>query len=182
MQYTISDEVLSKVYKFSNEINTSFYSSRNQFNNDKRKRDQVVGKLGEFGVYNYVSAKFPDLSQPDLNIYEVRKKSWDFDLKASNLNLHVKSQDVNQGKRYGVSWIFQVGDKEIFNPKLESYVSFTSVDLDTNTVKILGFVKVQDLHDKKLFKLPKLKHLQEMNKLAVYYSDLEPLGDSLFPW
>jgi hypothetical protein len=174
-QFRYSQEILDAVMVFANSIDTSFYATRNQLNNEKRKRDQIIGKLGEFAVKELLANKYPDLSDPDLKIYSARKKSWAFDLSSSSINLHVKSQDIIQGSKYGVSWIFQVGDKEVFNPSTESSVAFTSVNLSAGTVDLLGVVKVSTLHDQKLFKLPKLEYLQKMNKLAVYYDDLKKL-------
>ena len=169
--------MVEKIHTFSQSIDTSFYSNRNQFNKEKRIKDQVVGKMGEFAIFSTLKPKFQDISEPDLNIYPPNKKTWDFDLKAQNphiLNMHVKSQTLESGNRYGVSWIFQNTDKEIFNSsKKNQYVGFVSVNNDTSSCFIRAIVKLEHLHENKLFKMPKLQKLQESNKLAVYFDDLK---------
>jgi hypothetical protein len=174
LEFYYPKDILDKVKEFSEAIDTSYYAKRNQNNNEKRKKDQLIGKLGEFAVYSLYKEQYPGLSEPDLNIYSAKKKSWDFDLKAPTINLHVKSQDIEQGKKYGVSWIFQVGDKEIFNSTVPSSIAFTTVDIKSGFVNVLGITAVDTLHNKKLFKLPKLEYLQKMNKVAVYLDDLKP--------
>jgi len=172
----LDNQTMEKINTFSNAIDTSFYASRNQFDPSKRTRDQVVGKMGEFATYHYLKHIYPNLSEPDLKIYTISKKSWDFDLKSEDpqLNLHVKSQSLESGQRYGVSWIFQNGDHEIFNStKQNQYISFVSADMNNTKCTIQAVVKLEHLHENKLFKLPVLKKLQEMNKLAIYFDDLK---------
>lgn len=177
--HTFSEEEFSKCTEFANKIDTSFYSRRNQFDNDKRKKDQLIGKLGEIISFNYLNNKIKDLSYPDFNIYDKKQKSWDFDLKANGFNIHVKSQDIVQSKRYGESWIFQAGgkykgyDKEIFDKiSPNQFICFCVIDLENKSGVIKSIVKLEYLHDNKLFKLPKLPKLQEMNKMAVYFNDI----------
>lgn len=188
LEYKFSDEEVKAAELFSEAVDTSFYSTRNQFNESKRKKDSLVGKLGEFAAYHYLKNKVNNLSFPDLNIYSANQKSWDFDLKGDNYNIHVKTQDLLQGEKYGVSWIFQFGDgknksydKEIFDKTSNNqYVVFVSIDLDNFASYIRAVVSLDHLHNKKLFGLPKLEHLQKANKLAVYLKDLERYPDNLF--
>lgn len=178
-EYNFTQEEFERCVNFSNEIDTSFYSRRNQDNNEKRKKDQLIGKLGEILSYNYLINKIKDLSYPDFNIYDKKNKSWDFDLKGIGFNIHVKSQDISQSKKYGESWIFQAGgkykgyDKEIFDKiSPNQFICFCIIDLDKNFGKIKSICKLEHLHENNLFKLPKVVRLQEMNKLAVYFDDL----------
>lgn len=188
IKYSFSKEELDACKLFSESVDTSFYARRSQHNEDKRKKDSLVGKLGEFAVYNSLKDKIKNIQKPDLQIYAANKKSWDFDLKGDSVNLHVKTQDVEQGERYGVSWIFQYGngknshyDKEIFDKLTPNqYIAFVSLSLKDNYAIIRSIVKLDFLHDKKLFGLPKLEYLQQANKKAVYLKEIERYPDELF--
>lgn len=188
MQIKFTQQEIDQVLDFANKIDTSYYAKRSQFDNEKRKQDQIVGKLGEVAVYNYLKDKHPTLKSVDFNIYEKNKKSWDFDLKADNVCLHVKSQNIVQSKRYGVSWIFQKGngvnrhyDKEIFDRITPNqYVSFVLVDLEKYEAEIKAIVNLDFLHKKDLFKLPVLEKLRIANKVAVYYNDIKEYPTQLW--
>jgi hypothetical protein len=179
-KYFFLEEEYNKCKEFSEKIDTSFYSTRSQTNNNKRKKDQLVGKLGEILCFNYLKNKITDLSYPDFNIYEKNKKSWDFDLKAVNYNIHVKSQDVEQGLKYGESWLFQNSgskfkgyDKEIFDKTSQNqYICFCMIDLKEKFGLIKAIVSLDYLHNNNLFKYPKLEILKINNKLAVYFDDI----------
>ena len=158
--------------EFSEKVNTSFYANRNQFDNVKRMADANIGKLAEFAVYNSLIEKYPTLTLPDCNIYKPREKSWDYDLKSNEWNAHIKSQEVLQGSKYGISWIFENTDKHVFiNYKPNDYVVFVSVNFMQKTAEIKSIVKVSTLHELQLFKKPVLAKL--ITKSAVYYDDLK---------
>lgn len=184
----ITEEEFNKCKIFSEKCDTSHYVKRNQFNEEKRKKDSLIGKIGEIATFNYLKDKVENLTYPDFEIYSAKNKSWDFDLKAKDRNFHVKSQDVVQGDRFGVSWIFQYGngfnqsyDKEIFDRLTDNqFISFVSINLETNEALIRAIVDLTFLHKKQLFKLPKLEKLQKANKLAVYLKDLERYPESLW--
>lgn len=188
MQIKFTQPEIEQVLDFANKIDTSHYAKRSQFDNEKRKQDQIVGKLGEIAVFNTLKAKYDTLSSPDFNIYEKSKKSWDFDLKANNINLHVKSQNLVQSKKYGQSWIFQKGngvnrnyDKEIFDKiSPNQYVSFVLVDLDKYEAEIKAIVTLDFLHKKDMFKPPVLEKLRIANKMAVYYNDIKEFPNLLW--
>lgn len=154
------------------------YAKRNQFNKDKIIEQISLGKLCEFATYQVLSDKYPDLSLPDTAVYTGSKKSFDFDMKANNLNLHIKGQLQSSAKLYGQSWIFQWAgdgkghcDKEIFYPTIKNqYVSF--VLMDKKVADICAIVSLDFLHEHNLFKLPKLDYLQK-TKRAVYWDDLK---------
>jgi hypothetical protein len=169
---------LNQCREFAENINTSYYANRKQTDQEKRKLDQIIGKLGEIATHETLKAKFPDLTLPDFNIYEAKKKSWDFDMKAAGLNLHVKSQSITQGAKYGVSWIFQAQDKHIQDLNIKNqYVSFVSVDMEKKHALVRCIPALEILHTKSLFKAPKLLNLSYNNKLAVYFDDLKLLEE-----
>lgn len=166
--------------KFSEEVDTSFYETRNQFDSIKRKSDSFIGKLGELTVYYYLLDKYPGITYPDFNIYEANQKSWDYDLKHSSFNLHVKTQEVLQSAKFGESWIFQNTDSHIFRKyNKNDYVAFVKVNLYKKEGIVRAIVSLDMLHNNKLFELPLLEKLQD-NKLAVYYNDLERFKDQLW--
>lgn len=181
-------EEVQKCVDFSEKIDTSHYAKRSQTDNKKRKQDQVVGKLGEIATYNALKEKYPSLIYPDFEIYEKSKKSWDFDLKADNICLHCKSQNVVQSRKYSESWIFQKGngknigcDQEIFIKRSPNqYVSFVTIDLKNETGTVKAIVDVEFLHKKDLFKPPVLEKLRIANKVAIYFSDLKEYPNKLW--
>ena len=154
------------------------YAKRNQFNKEKIIEQITIGKLSEFAVYQVLSEKYPDITPPDVNVYERNKKSFDFDMKAKDINLHIKGQLGDSAKQYGQSWIFQWSgdgkghcDKEIFYPVTQNqYVSF--VLMNKNVADVQAIVSLDFLHKNDLFKLPKLEYLHN-TKRAVYWADLE---------
>jgi hypothetical protein len=185
-QFIISPEMLNKCAEFAQasiDTNANRYAHRNQFNVSKIKDDIRNGKVSEFGVYEVLSQALPDLTLPDCQVYAKKDKSWDPDLKSpsSEIRLAVKSQDINSEINYGRSWVFQYNqnknydcDTGIFGKKLDPnyYVCFVSLNVPKRTGELRAVVRVQWLHEKKLFKPMKKLNLQG-NKLAVYYSDLE---------
>jgi hypothetical protein len=181
MKYSFTQDEWNICKIFAESVDTSFYAKRNQFNNDKRVKDSFIGKLGEFAVWNLLKKDHPNLTSPDIKIYAAKQKSWDFDLKDDNLNLHVKSQDIEQGAKYGVSWIFQITDKEIFEKTKENqFVAFTSVDLNKKEANVQAIMSVDFLHKKNLWAAPKLAKLKLANKVAVYLDDLNKYQDQLW--
>jgi hypothetical protein len=188
MEINFTQEEIDQVTEFANKIDTSYYAKRSQFDNEKRKQDQVIGKLGEVAVFNALKEKHPTLSPVDFKIYSAKEKSWDFDLKANNINLHVKSQNILRSKKYGESWIFQKGngvnrnyDKEIFDRiSPNQYVAFVLVNLEEKSATIKAIVELDFLHKKDLFKLPVLEKLRVANKMAVYFKDMKEFTTKLW--
>tara|TARA_R110000868_G_scaffold75946_3_gene218772 strand:+ start:1769 stop:2392 length:624 start_codon:yes stop_codon:yes gene_type:complete len=200
-KYKISEDLLFKCKKFGiDSINSSIdkYALRHGFDiNDpdaveralnKFSMDICIGKIGEELVYSTYSLLLPNLSKPDYNIYSVKQKSWDSDLKDlnSNISIAVKTQDIRSMLDNDESWVFQMStsgkdtDKEIFNKTNDNhYVAFVSLNIPKRIGELKALVKVQWLHDKKLFKQMKLETLRN-NKLAVYFEDLEFYKDELW--
>ena len=171
-EYYFTDEEFATCKEFSEKVDTTFYQNRSQLNAQKRQQDSYVGKLGEFAVYNLLKDK--NLSLPDTKIYSAKNKSWDYDLKGTDFNCHVKTQNILQAAKFGESWIFQKGDKHIFKNYQEiDYVAFVLVDLIGKSARLRTVLPVKELHDKKLFKEPRLDYLQ--SKVAIYYEDLKKL-------
>lgn len=177
-QINFTAEDIQKCTDFSENVDTSFYSTRNQFNSIKRIADSKIGKLGELVVYYNLIDKYPDLTYPDFKIYKPREKSWDYDLKSSQTNIHVKTQEYQQSMKFGESWIFQNEDKHIFKTYLENdYVAFVQVNFLQKSGTIKQILPVKLLHEMQLFKKPVLAKL--ISKSAVYFEDIKQLETSL---
>lgn len=185
INFSISEDIVTKCLDFANksiESSADKYARRNQFNAEKIIKDIMGGKIGEEIVYQSISEVYPDLTKPDYNIYDKKNKSWNPDLKddVSEIRVGVKSQNIDSRIAYGESWVFQYGfggkydcDTGVFKSKNDKYyISFVALNIPKRTAEIRGIVKIQWLHDEKLFKPMKLVKLQG-NKVAVYFSDLE---------
>lgn len=184
-KFVISQEVFDKCVQFgtaSAHTSTDKYARRNQSDPYKIAKDIRNGKIAEEMVYQKVSDEYPELSKPDFNIYDKKNKSWDPDLKdtESKLRIAVKSQDIESALHFGESWVFQFGnggkydcDTGIFGKEIDPnhYVSFVLLNVAKRVGSLRAIVKVQWLHDKKLFKAMQKQSLQG-NKVAVYYEDL----------
>ena len=178
-EYKPSKYVENKCVEFAESrmvLSANLYKWRGEKNLGKMQEDIMVGTLGEYGVANYVRSELGrSCSRPDLKIYENKRKSFDADLTSEDLIIHVKSQSSKSIKRYGKSWLLQRKDKLVSNPKSNEYFAFTSVDVDTNLVTVLGFVHCRLIKDLKLYgecKVPRYRH----SKVALYLDDLEPYG------
>ncbi|CAB4196913.1 hypothetical protein UFOVP1290_433 [uncultured Caudovirales phage] len=192
-QFKITEEIFSKCDKFAKEsvgTSTDKYARRNQFDPGKIMKDIRNGKIAEQISYEKISGIIPGLSEPDYNIYDKKHKSWDPDLKDKNSNIRVavKSQDIESALHFGESWVFQFNDGKkydcdtgIFGKDLnqDHYVSFVLLNVAKRIGSIRSIVKVQWLHDKKLFKAMQKQNLQG-NKVAVYFDDLSKYKEELF--
>ena len=191
-KFAISEDILTRCTKFSKDsVSTSSdkYANRNQFDIIKIAKDIMNGKIGEEGVYQILSQQFPNLTKPDHQIYSKKDKSWDPDLRdeASKIRIAVKSQNIDSAIAFGESWVFQYGsggkydcDTGVFKENDPNhYVAFVALNTPKKTGIIRAVVKIQWLHDKKLFKEMKKQSLRG-NKLAVYFDDLEPYKEELF--
>jgi hypothetical protein len=182
---TIHDDILAKCDEFSLKsapTNLSALSRRGQYNIDAIKRQIKTGKIAETLVYSEISKDYPDLTEPDFNIYTKKNKSWAPDLKdkQSNLRLAVKAQEYESSLQYHESWVFQFNggknydcDKEVFGENIadNNYVAFVLLNTPKRTGQIRAIVAIKWLHDKKLFQPMALRKFNVTNnKLAVYYN------------
>lgn len=173
----ISNEKYKKCVDFANNVDLSLYERRNKSSFEKRQSDTIIGKMGELAAFEALKMKFGDLTEPDFKIYSTKEKSWDYDLKSSDANFHIKTQSLSQGKKYGCSWTFQKEDKHIFkNYHPNDYVVFVSIDQDTRDCFIKSILPVHILHDNDLFKPMKLLHLA--SKCAIYFDDIQNMESS----
>lgn len=172
----LSREDIKKCQNFAEQVDTNFYSSRNQYNIEKRKIDSMIGKMGELVVYYNFIEKYPNISYPDFKIYAANEKSWDYDLKDPLFNLHVKSARVNS--KFEESWLFENNDKHVFQDYHDNdYVCFVLADIPQSYGLIRKIIPISLLHKEKLFKKPQLDKL--VTKSAIYYNDIKAFEDCL---
>lgn len=150
---------------------TSLYRKRGGF----KREDIVVGALGEIGVAKYLQALGFAVGEPDFEIYEKNKKSFDCDLTDGNRLFHVKSQSRASAKKYGKSWLLQRRDPLINNPTNKDYIVPCVVDLDTNTVNIWGVISFKALVKNGCIGECAVHQLRH-SKVALYLSSMADLS------
>ena len=146
MKITLSPEIIEKCQKFAEDrltLSGALYKLRGEQNKAKMIEDIMIGTMGEFGVYAHLKNKGIEVSEPDLKIYEKRKKTFAADLSNEEIDIAVKSQSQSSIRKYGVSFLFQRSDKLVSSPGNRAYIAFTSVD--GSVVEIVGIVKAVDL-------------------------------------
>lgn len=163
------------------------YARRGQ---DPSKRQRMIiqltnGKLAEEISHATWLPYFSDLSSPDYNVYSKKDKSWDPDLtsESSNIRIAVKAKDARDAAEWGASWIFEKTDRKIFGSKLDNqdldpnqYVCMVVVDLLGLKGEVKACVRLQWLHDNKLFEKPDRDYLG--TKLTVRLRTLEKVIQS----
>jgi len=149
------------------DTNISKYNQRKQDDYSKIFNDILIGKVGEFGVYNYLIKKGKVCCPPDLEIYGVINKSFDADLQCESNNIHVKSQEYYASKDFSLSWSFQKEDPLTFKPENQDFIAFTLVKgLNVDVKKI---IRANNLTLK--YKDPLIDRLKGTKKV-IYYLDL----------
>ena len=63
-----TEKQINECLDFANLIDTSYYANRAQINSDKRKNDQIIGKLGEIAVYESLKSKLSNFKILSLKI------------------------------------------------------------------------------------------------------------------
>ena len=182
MKINIPKDIKEKCLKFSyDSVDSSLdaYAKRGQSDKETIRGQIYTGKLGEYVSYLYLKEKY-NVTEPDCNIYSKFEKSYAADLLINNKKLHIKSQDINQANKFGMSWIFQFKenskihtDNEIFVNK-EGTAIFVLVDKLYLTGEIKGIVDINKLHSLNLFKAPKKLDLSSSKK-AIYFEDIKNL-------
>ncbi|HEX9388992.1 MAG TPA: hypothetical protein VF918_21895 [Anaerolineales bacterium] len=104
----LSPEAVSRAKAFAEAVTeTVDYRDSNQIQKKKIQDDHFVSKLGEEAARHVFEARNCVVEGPDYTIYDVKQKSWNFDLKINALEVAVKTQRRSAAQRYGLSWTFQ---------------------------------------------------------------------------
>lgn len=163
--------LLNKCEKFATKRITGsahLYKYRGESRQDKMIDDIKIGCLGEWAVYKHLQQLGYDPSEPDMKIYEKRRKSFDADIYCDEIEVHVKSQGVKSAKRYGNSWLVQRSDKLVSEPKDNQIFAFTNVNLETMKVTIIGYCWAKDM----IYGECKVWSYQKTKK-AIYIREIE---------
>ncbi len=148
----------------------ALYKSRGEAVQQKVIDDIVSGKMGEYCAYMTISKYFPDVvTEPDLEIYKGRRKSFGADLSVGDIGVHVKTQSFGSIKRYGKSWLFQKSDKLVSSPSEKDIIAFVSVGEDGEAVFDFA-CRAVDLVS--VYGTPKVPSYANTKK-ALYYIDIE---------
>lgn len=162
----------------------SHYEKRGQGNVTKVKDDITTGKVVEFAICQALRSHSINCSEPDIEVYEAKRKSYSADLmfgESLENAIHCKAQKASQGLAYGISWIFQKYDGLVCKPKPNDYIALASIADSLNVVELRHFVRADAV--KSLYAPLKLLHLNK-SKTCLYQSDLESATHLLttLPW
>jgi len=185
MRVEIPDDIMKLVSAFA-DVQTDtvleHYQNRSQTNAEKIKEDCIVGKLGEFGTYQYFIGRRYACTKPDMNVYGPDDKRFTSDLIGDGNKLCVKSQSVEQAGRFGLSWTFQYGgngdghhDKILDVSGKELFVGCM---VDGRIVDIKVVMPMGDILQCGMLKDPILKKYHGIKKV-LYYKDLRESFDDL---
>lgn len=168
-QKKIADFV-DAVYK----TNKKKYKERGQIHEAKVLKDIYRGKLSEYAVYKHYKENLGlvDTTEPDIAIYSADKKSYDADIytihDGKQIDMHVKSQHIEQAEKFGLSWSFQKNDPLVFNPIPTDYI-VPCLILSNKRVLVYKPIKARSVIKK--YKQPKLERLRH-TKVVLYGSDV----------
>lgn len=175
----VPTEIITKINEFVDQIDTKHYNRRGQTNEKKKKKDQFAGKISEWATYLFLKEQNIECSEPDMTIYEKKKKNFAPDMMVEKVPLHVKS--CHKDSKYPVSWIFQKSDlnglsgkdKEFYNKDNSGIISCCVVDHKNNDVQIVWFldknVAIDILEPPKVFQLMNVKECLYNERLEKEY-------------
>ncbi len=172
-QYYLDRDIVILCEHFAEKVvstNLDCYKDRKQHSVDKIKKDILIGKLAEWGVffvYCFLRKKI-NITSPDMKIYPAKDKSFDADLKFGLFNLHVKSQTSESAYRYGDSWIFQSKDPLFVSANEYDIIIGCRVDLQEDGA--LVEIKLEKPFDNLKFGEPKLAKFCGTKK-TIYLKD-----------
>lgn len=173
-QYCLDSDIYTICEHFAERVlvtNKDEYSKRKQYNTEKIKKDIILGKLAEWGVYFiYLCRGNFNINTPDMSIYSKENKSFDSDLKWGLYNLHIKSQSYESSYRYGDSWIFQAKDPLFEFSNEYDIIIGCRVSIDSSSKNASIEILLEKQFQKLTFGDTKLSKFSG-NKRAVYLKD-----------
>lgn len=162
-------ELSEKFSDNSYKSNLDCYKNRNQNNPSKIQKDISQGKVTEFVVWDYIKKLGLEPTKPDTKVYKKNKKSYKADIKVGRYDLHIKSQSIEQSKKYTESWVFQPEDPLVKTPKKKDIIVLCIINFEKNEILIKNVIFATNAMD--LYKDPKVKYLIE-KKVVLYNKDL----------
>lgn len=142
--FNINPEDQRKIRKFvkARLEDSALYHKRGGF----KEEDIISGAMAEFACYYYLKERGLEISEPDLNIYDAKDKSYSADLVSGKKKFHVKSQTKRSQRRYGNSWLLQRYDKIVQKPLQGHYLMLCTTDIDEANVELLGIPTICSIH------------------------------------
>ncbi|MFT3703412.1 MAG: hypothetical protein QM802_13635 [Agriterribacter sp.] len=172
---TLDKKIAVKAWHFAKEVAlTTDYRDSLQIDLAKIRIDHFKSKLGEEAVYN-VLLQYGMVKPPDYNIYAPTQKSWDADLYFEGMGIAVKTMLRSDAGRYGLSWVFQFGNKrrDIIFDKPDAWIFFVECNDERKPTKEYELYVYPPYQLKELtFGSPKRKDL--VGKKLVVYADMLP--------
>lgn len=188
-QHFVSKKVLRLATQHANYYSKSLidrYARRGQYNSSKIIQDMIIGKIGEIETYLYFVNQYgvnsiihkPYVLNEDMsNVRDDDDFEHDADLIVNEMNIHIKTQNYEQSKRFGSAWVFQRSHVSALKQQDTSHdhVAFCEVDLKKNLYSLKVFKPLDYLLDNNMFrdmKIQKYNHGPRA-KFSVHYEDFE---------
>lgn len=181
---SLNEEVQVECAEFAGLSNNN-YGKRGQKDERRKKEQCFFGKLGEWVAHAALRPFFIDLSYPNMEVYEGRRKTWDNDLRAGEVSFACKSCEWNSD-----SWIFQKADEdghgtdtEIYDPSAkDKLLVFVQLAFGNTSGRIRAIAPLSQIRKLDLFDEPRSNGLKGF-KDAVYMFNLKYYGfvDKLHP-
>ena len=118
-EFTAEERGLAHDFAEKSKGRGSFYASKRASRSNKTKTDIENGALGEFAARRLLCQMFgehAEITEVDLNVYDVSQKSWDPDLTVTfsaevgvpdPVRVHVKTHVCDRYPHIPPSWVFQ---------------------------------------------------------------------------
>jgi len=106
---------------------------------EKAYKDDFQGKMAEFACH----LTFPNLSEPDINVYAIKDKRFSQDLRGPNFTVSVKSFDVDSP--YPPSGVFQTESPGGGDPMGEDYCFMVAVDMKNLRGQVLAVLPMSEV-------------------------------------
>jgi hypothetical protein len=170
--------------KFAADLDNSYYIKNRKASQSKVKSQIRYSKIVEFAIAEFLNNEFGKTTQPDVQIYGSKDKSWDSDLQlefgGETYKIHCKSCSTETSKKFGTSFIFNTGntkgkfgkDKLFDSSDPLDYVCFAEFNEGDCSVKILALVQWNFIVENSYLSEMGVHQLRHIKK-AVYLADLQ---------
>lgn len=175
----VSDKIINECWEWAvaaDKISGEYYGAvRGQRNSGIRQKQLFKGKIGEFGVYQFLLKEGEEPTKPELDAIRQTRHNADIIGVKNNLSFHVKTSiDIRDGSR---SWVFERNNTLTTDPNENDYLCLCSMIVDPNTIRI-------DLIEKASFFVGAYKPLRNESlttKCCIYAKDYPSLQALDFP-
>lgn len=189
----VDDSDIQSCVEFSHRCDQSLWMTRSSksLSEEKVRKDNVAGKVGEFVVRNTLIQMGLPVDDPDLEIYDARQKSFDADLHFNTDGMEngisVKTFRIHDGLPSKVSWVMQWSEKDngrgvdrhYFGSddsiRLNQWFAGVALSPDLRHGRILAMIPMQTLYDAKVYE-PLENEKFSHTKRAVYWDTLVRRG------